>query len=87
MITICIGKEEEKERIKELLEICQLSAFNYYTYTSNVKNLIKLRREGGHSITPFGRLMKINGKMGYATFGEIVDIEMHIKFLDSLNKE
>jgi len=87
VITICIGKEEEKERIKELLEICQLSAFNYYTYTSNVKNLIKLRREGGHSITPFGRLMKINGKMGYATFGEIVDIEMHIKFLDSLNKE
>jgi hypothetical protein len=85
VITICIGKE--KEKIQELLEICQLSAFNYYTHTSNVKNLIKLRREGGHSITPFGRLMKINGKMDYATFGEIEDKEMRIKFLDSLDKE
>ena len=31
--------------------------------------------------------MKINGKMGYATLGEIDDKKMHIEFLDSLDKE
>jgi peroxiredoxin len=87
VITICIAKEEEKERINNLLDICQLSAFNYYTYVSDVKNLIKLRIEGHQTITPFGRLMRTNGKMGYATLGEIEDKKMHIEFLDSLEKE
>ena len=82
-----VVKEEEKERINNLLDICQLSAFNYYTYVSDVKNLIKLRIEGHQAITPFGRLMRINGKMGYATLGEIEDKKMHIEFLDSLDKE
>ena len=87
VITICIGKEPEKERIKTLLQRSQLSSFNYYTYPGEIKNLIKLRSEVGKTITPFGRLMRINGKRGYSTSGVIDDKELRIQILDSLNEK
>lgn len=87
VITICIGKEPEKERIKTLLERSQLSSFNYYTYPSEIKNLMKLRSEFGKTITPFGRLIRMNGERGYSTTGVINDKELRIQFLDSLNEK
>jgi hypothetical protein len=87
VITICICKEPEEERIKHLLERSQLSSFNYYTYPSEVKNLIKLRSDVGKTITPFGRLVRINGKKGYSTSGVIDDKELRIQLLNSLNEK
>ena len=41
----------------------------------------------GKTITPFGRLMRINGKRGYSTSGVIDDKELRIQILDSLNEK
>lgn len=87
VITICICKEAAIERIKNLLERSQMSCFNYYTYPSEVKSLINLRSEKGKKITPFGRLVRKNGKKGYSTSGVIDDKELRIQLLNSLNEK
>jgi hypothetical protein len=87
VITICICKELDKDKVKTVLERSQLSSFNYYTYPTEVKNLIKLRPEEGKTITPFGRLVRINGRKGYSTNGQIDDKEIRIHFLNSLNEK
>ena len=71
LITVCIAKKDEKDKIVEYLENSQLSSTNFIVYGHNISTLASIIPDEVEKVTPYFRLLSSKGKKLVGSQGEI----------------
>ncbi len=85
LITVCIAKKNEKERIVEFLENSQLSSTNFIVYGHHISPLASIIPDEVEKVTPYYRLLSSRGDKLLGSHGEISTDSLRIEIVKALD--
>lgn len=85
LITVCIAKKDEEDRIVEFLENSQLSSTNFIVYGHNISPLASIIPDEVEKVTPYFRLLSSEGDKLIGGHGEISIDSLRFEILKALD--
>ena len=85
LITVCIAKKEEEDKIIEFLENSQLSSTNFIVFGHHISPLASIIPDDVEKVTPYFRLLSSRGEKLIGSHGEISTDSLRYEIVKALD--
>jgi len=85
LITVCIAKKDEEDKIVEFLENSQLSSTNFIVYGHHISPLASIIPDDVEKVTPYFRLLSSRGEKLIGSHGEISTDSLRYEIVKALD--